>query len=71
MLDRSKKYVNNAMLDIMYNYDEFNPSVYGKDKFHKKSKLVSRQFNSVSPTFADIKISIDALEDETSFVNLG
>ena len=71
MLDRSKKYVNNAQLEIMYNYDEFNPAVYGKDKFQRKSKLTSRQFNSITPTFAYIKTSIDTLEDETSFVNFG
>ena len=71
MLDRSKKYVNNAQLEIMYNYDEFNPAVYGKDKFQRKSKLTKRRFNSISPTFALIKTSIDALEDESHFVNLG
>ena len=71
MLDRSKKYVDNAEIELFYNYDEFNTAVYGKDKFKRKSKLTSRQFNSISPTFAYAKTSIDTLEDETSFVNLG
>ena len=71
MLDRSKKYVHNAELELMYNYDEFNPAVYGKDKFKRKSKLTFRRFNSILPTFAVIKTSIDTLEDETSFVNFG
>ena len=36
-----------------------------------KSKLISRQFNSISPTFAQIKTNIDELEDEVAFFNLG
>ena len=71
MLERSKNYVGNAELELLYNYDEFNPSKFGKDKFIRKSRFISRQFNSIQPTFANIKTSIDMLEDETSFVNLG
>jgi len=32
---------------------------------------MQRQFNSVNPTFANIKTSIDSLEDEVSFLNVG
>ena len=71
MLERSKKYVNNARMEVLVNYDEFRPSKYGKDTFKRRSRLMTRQFNSVAPTFAYIKTSIDELEDETSLVNFG
>jgi len=44
---------------------------YGKDKIQKRAKLLSRQFNSKEPTFAYVDTSIDILEDETSFLNIG
>jgi hypothetical protein len=46
MLESSKNYVQNAQIEVMVNYDEFHPNNYGKDKFLKKSKLMSRMFSS-------------------------
>ena len=71
MLDRSKKYVNNAKIELLVNYDEFRPSNYGNDTIKRRSKLMRRQFNSDKPSYAEIPISIDELEDETSFINFG
>ena len=71
MLERSKRYVNNARMDILMNIEQFIPHKYGKNTFQKKSKLLTRQFNTHEPTFAIMETSIDSLEDETSFFNIG
>ena len=55
----------------MMNYDKLNPSKYGRGLIQKVSKIKKRQFNSVNPTFAMGKISIDLIEDETSIINAG
>ena len=52
MLERSKRYVNNARMDVLYNIEQFIPTEYGKNTIIKKSKLHSRQFNTNEPTFA-------------------
>ena len=52
MLERSKAYVGNAQVEMLINYDRLKPSKYGKNKFEKRSKIITRQFNTVQPTFA-------------------
>ena len=71
MLEKSKAYVNNAIIRIYVNYDQFQPNKYGKHTVEKKSKIINRQFNSKTPTFAYVKTSIDLLEDEASNINIG
>jgi len=53
------------------NYEYLIPSEYGNNVIKKVSKIQKRQFNSVQPTFANAKISIDQFEDESHFLNVG
>ena len=71
MLERSKRYVGNARFFVMMNYEQFDTSKYGEDTVQKKSKIISRQFSTKHPTFAMMETSLDYIEDETSFLNLG
>lgn len=63
--------MNNAQIKVLYNYDLFDPSKYGEEFINKRSKFQSRQFRSDNPSFATMKTSIHATEDEANFVNLG
>ena len=71
MLKRSKSYVHNAQIKLMVNYDQLIATEYGENTLKQVSKNFLRQFNSILPTFAIGKISIDQFEDESAFLNLG
>ena len=70
-LERSKKYVGLAELDILYNQEEFQPQSYGDKSVKKVSKFMFRQFSSNSPSFAYMPVSINTIEDETFLFNVG
>ena len=53
------------------NYDQLIPTKFGENTIKKVSKIQSRQFNSIQPTFTNARISIDQIEDESAFLNVG
>ena len=55
----------------MFNNEVFNPKRFYHETIKKYAKIVSRQFSSSVPSFALLPISLDYVEDEADYINVG
>jgi len=56
---------------MLYNFQYFEAKKYGDATISKMSQIKQRQFSSSVSAFSVIKVGVDEVEDETSFINLG
>ena len=55
----------------MFNNEVFDPKKFYADTIKRHSMIVSRQFSSSAPSFALLPISVDYVEDEVDYINVG
>jgi len=59
-LSESTAYVDSAKFTMLYNFQQFSPS----GSIVQQSQFISRQFYAKFPSFAQIPVSINAIQDE-------
>ena len=55
----------------MYNFEDFIVGDYGDKSIIPLSNFVRKQFSAKIPSYVYLPASINTVEDETSYVNVG
>ena len=56
---------------MLHNQNKLLPFSYNEHAIQKYSVLLKRQFSSVTPTFAKVMVTVNEVEDETDYFQMG
>ena len=56
---------------ILYNGERFDPTKYGEDRIIKESSMTTMQFNPRTPSYVNLKLMIQEIEDEIDLIQFG
>lgn len=60
-----------AWVTFMLNYEDFRADRFGKETIKPQSKLIAYHTNLNQASYSTLPISLNKIEDETAFLNLG
>ena len=66
------EYLSSSLqMRILYNGERFDPTKYGEDRIIKESSMTTMQFNPRTPSYVNLKLMMQEVEDEIDLIQFG